>query len=173
MVAFYQGKIKNVKQTHRGNWLQTKDKKWVFDTKDFLKKITFLGINDEDCTSFKILKTLAAYDGRNRTGDQYVRNLFDCALLYYTDKFGHQDLDRVLIKLFVWAYSLRLNHQAIQLASADNHAISWNSVFLVIREATQPKDVYQMFLENIEIVNSTKTDGLKDMFKELRYYNGE
>ena len=34
----------------------------------------------------EIINLLNTYDGRNRTGDKYVRLLFECALIYYIDK---------------------------------------------------------------------------------------
>ena len=36
----------------------------------------------------EIYVAVSTYDGRGRTGDRYVRNLFDCMCLYYWDKFG-------------------------------------------------------------------------------------
>lgn len=38
----------------------------------------------------KVLSTLGSYERRHRTGDRYVRAMFDCALIFYIDKFGSQ-----------------------------------------------------------------------------------
>lgn len=173
MISFYQDKVHQIKLTQNAKHFNKGKKKWVYDEDVYLEKLQFLSISSKDSISFKIFKVLAFYEGRNRSGDQYVRTLFDCALLYYTDKFGNQDLDRVITKLFIWAYSLRLDSQAVQLASIDNYAREWNSVFSIIREATQPKEVYQMYLESLEAIKSTKTKEIKDMFKSLNYYDGE
>ena len=35
----------------------------------------------------RIIQTLNCYPRRTRTGDQYVRSMFDCALIFYIDKF--------------------------------------------------------------------------------------
>ncbi|AEH01968.1 DUF262 domain-containing protein [Lacinutrix sp. 5H-3-7-4] len=173
MINFYQEKIKQIKGTHSAKYFNKEEKKWVYDEDFFLGKLQFLSISSKTSISFKVFKTLATYEGRNRSGDQYVRTLFDCTLLYYTDKFGNQDLDRVITKLFIWAYRLRLDSQAVQLASVDNHAREWSSMFSVIREATQPKEVYQMYLESLNAIRSSKTEKLKDLFKSLNYYHGE
>ena len=151
--------------------IKNNENQWILDEDNLLSKIQFLSITSKESTSFKIFKTLAIYEGRNRTGDQYIRTLFDCALLYYTDKFGNRNLDRVITKIFIWAYSLRLTSHAVQLASIDNHAREWNSIFSLIREATQPKEVYQMYLESVETINSTKTKDILEMFKSLNYYH--
>ena len=118
-------------------------------------------------------KQLATYGGKNRIGDQYIRTLFECALLYYTDKFGNQDLERVLVKLFIWSYSLRLDLQSVQLASVDNRALEWNSVFSIIREATEPKEIYQMYLERTSEIRFSNAEEIKDLFIKLGYYDGE
>ena len=39
--------------------------------------------------SKQILKTINSYDGKDRTGDKYVRMLFDCAILYYIEAVLH------------------------------------------------------------------------------------
>ena len=46
---------------------------------------------ESDISSFTdgaqaIMTTLGKYEGRNRTGDKYVRMLFNCAMLYYVDR---------------------------------------------------------------------------------------
>ena len=70
-----------------------------------------------------ILDTLDKYEGHNRIGDKYVLDLFNCALIYYIDKFGKIDLDKAVKKLFIWAYTLRLRQYSVKLASVDNYAI--------------------------------------------------
>ncbi|WP_417620006.1 DUF262 domain-containing protein [Oceanihabitans sediminis] len=178
MVSFYQNLVSSIKNTNnviylkckKGKKLKDENNNDIIDENDFLEKLQFLNIKSVDGIVFRIFKTLATYNGCKRTGDKYVRNLFDCALLYYIDKFGNKDLDKVVIKLFIWAYSLRLNSSAVQLASADNHAIERNSVFTVIREATQPKEVYNIDLNRVE-ENSIKMKiiELETLFKDLKY----
>lgn len=52
----------------------------------------------KDTVEYDILNTLDTYRGHNRSGDRYVRNMFNCALVYYIDKFGKIDLDRTIKK---------------------------------------------------------------------------
>lgn len=173
MISFYQDKIDSLKSIHQVNYKQNSEGQWVFDEQDFLKKLHFLEVKAIEDKVYVILKTLATSKGKNRIGDQYVRTLFDCALLYYTDKFGNQDLEKVIVKLFIWSYSLRLGLHSIQLASVDNRAIEWNSVFSIIREATQPKDVYQMYLEKTIDIRFKNAVEIQKLFKKLGYYDGE
>jgi hypothetical protein len=119
--------------------------------------------------SKRIYETLERYEGRNRTGDKYVRNLFDCCLIYYWDKFGAVEMDRAVEKFFVWAYSLRLTMQNVQLASIDNHALLAPYIFKTIKEALNPNDVLNIKLPTLLKVNSTKTGDLELIFKKLKY----
>lgn len=49
----------------------------------------------------KIINLLDNYDGKHRTGDKYIRTLFDCALIFYVDKFGLQEIEKVVEKILL------------------------------------------------------------------------
>jgi len=119
----------------------------------------------------RIYKTLEEYDGRNRAGDKFVRNLFDCCLIYYWDKFGSVEMDRAVEKFFIWAYTLRLTLQSVQLASIDNYALEAPYVFKTIKEALHPSEVLNLKLPTLTKANSTKTVDIETIFKELKYLN--
>jgi len=116
----------------------------------------------------------AKYTGRTRTGDRYIRTLFDCALIFYIDKFGEQEIDRVMQKIFVWAYAKRLEMQAVYLETIDNYAIGTN-MFRIIREATLYTEVLNLPIEKIKINNTNKNNAkVKVILKEYEgYYNGK
>jgi len=126
-------------------------------------------LNKEQFPNFKnVTDILETYEGKNRTGDSYVRTLFDCALIYYIDKFGIDDIELVIDKIFVWAYSLRMKLQAVQIASMDNHALEDN-IFKAIRESLEPKRIMNYNLKSIEKNDSTKTEKIYEHFKRLKY----
>ena len=56
-------------------------------------------------------------------GDMYVRTMFDCALIFYLDKFGTQALSAAIEKIFIWAYQCRLRKQVV-------HLLAWITMFL-------------------------------------------
>lgn len=122
-----------------------------------------------DIKASVIIYTLNTYPSRYRTGDKYIRNLFDCALIFYIDKFGIQDISVAVEKLFIWAYRCRLQMQVVQLATMDNYARD-NNMFIAIRDAIHPDDVLSMPLDTIKQVNGTKLDSIITLFKELKYY---
>lgn len=118
----------------------------------------------KDTVEYDILDTLDTYKGHNRTGDRYVRNMFNCALVYYIDKFGKIDLDRAIKKLFIWAYNLRLKLHSVKLSSVDNHASSEKSIFIKLHYAINHNEI---LLLNI---NSIKKEEIKREIKELEKF---
>lgn len=117
----------------------------------------------------EIYHTLDTYEARKRTGDKYVRNLFDCCLIYYWDKFGTVEIDRAIEKFFIWAYSLRLRMHNVQLASVDNYALEAPYMFKIIKEALHPREVLNIKLPVLDGKVSTKTEQIEDLFKKLNY----
>lgn len=118
-----------------------------------------------------ILNTLNTYSARTRTGDQYIRNLFDCGLIFYLDKFGTHQVSQAIEKLFIWAYRCRLHMQVVQLATMDNYALEHN-VFERIKQAVKPSDVLSWPLSTVKSteVKGTKLDEIKTLFSRLGYY---
>jgi hypothetical protein len=120
-----------------------------------------------------IIETLEEYEGRNRTGDKYVYNLFKCTLIFYVDKFGLADVDRAIEKIFLWAYKIRLRHKNVQLATMDNYAIDYPFVFKSIREALKPNDFLNIRIDAIkkEDIKATRVTELITIFEDLNYVN--
>ena len=133
-------------------------------------RVTLLGTELDESAS-KILLTLNSYSARTRTGDSYIRTLFDCALIFYLDKFGTHELSTAVEKLFIWAYTCRLRMQVLQLATMDNYVLD-NNVFERIKHAVKPVDLLTWPLSNIEEaqVKGTKLDEIKALFETLKYY---
>lgn len=119
----------------------------------------------------KIIQLINNYSQKNRTGDRYIRMLFDCALIFYVDKFGEQEIDKVIEKLFVWAYSKRLCMQAIYLETIDNYAIKDTNVFKIIRDANSYKEVLNIQLKDLtsDFKNIKIDEDIKN--KILGYFN--
>ena len=116
-----------------------------------------------------IMETINSYPARTRTGDCYVRAMFDCLLIYYIDKFGHAELSRAIEKIFIWAYSLRLQMQVVQLASMDNYVLA-NNLFRLIKDATRPADFINHPLKWLSSNSSTKTEAIERLFRDMEYY---
>ncbi len=90
-------------------------------------------------TSKQILKTIKNYDGWTRIGDTFVRTLFECALIFYVDKFGYNQINQAIEKIFAWAYRLRFEYYAIQFVSVDNYVLQHN-LFLDFKNSYSPTE---------------------------------
>jgi hypothetical protein len=126
----------------------------------------------QDVKAKEIIDVLDNYPQRERTGDKYIRNLFDCALLFYWDKFGNKEIGRVAEKIFVWAYKRRLLQHSVQLASIDNYALEYPFVFNVIHQALQPNEVLNLPITTINENQVIRTElaGIIQLTQKLNYY---
>lgn len=116
----------------------------------------------------EIFAVINSYSGRQRTGDGYVRLMFNCLLLYYYDKFGATELSLAVEKIFIWAYGLRLTNKVVQLASMDKHVLE-NNLFRELREAIEPHLFLQYPLPMLTTVNSSRTEQIAGLFKDMGY----
>lgn len=121
-----------------------------------------------------IMNTIDDYGGMHRTGDKYVRMLFNCSLLYYIDKFGFSDISKAIEKLFIWAYSIRLSYQNLQLASLDNYVINGINIFKKIRDAVFKDEILSLVIPSIEEeYKSDKTEKIRQLFLQMKYISNE
>lgn len=144
-----------------------------FEMISYYKKIFDLMLNElQENTrlngiSKRIMSIIKSYDGWQRTGDTYVRTLFECALIFYIDKYGMHQIDFAIEKIFAWAYKLRLGYHAIQFESVDNHVLHHN-LFLDIKNSYTPQEALR---RSIEINKSRKREikEIEDILKQLYY----
>lgn len=120
----------------------------------------------------RILLELATYWGRGRKGDQYVRNLFDCCLLYYWDRFGTYKEEEAIVRIFLWAYTLRLRQRAIQAVTVDNYAKDQDGLIRLIREVIHPREFFASPLATVKYIGDESAaahlDGLVQLFRDLK-----
>jgi hypothetical protein len=148
----------------------------ILNGKRFFEMVSYY--ENQDRTLFKdklqensIIKLLDTYDGKHRTGDKYIRTLFDCALIFYVDKFGIQEIERVIEKLFVWAYKKRLEMQAVYLETIDNY-VQETGMFKIMRETYSYKDIINQYIGVVNIKYDSKLGLIVDQMKELGYVRG-
>ena len=112
------------------------------------------------------------YVERYRKGDLYTRNLFTAALLFYYDKFSEDGFGNAVPKIFAWAYSMRVKHYSVQLATMDNLAREHNSFFRMLHRAISPLDIQNWVVEPIkksEIQQQGKMIEVLDILNKYRY----
>ena len=120
----------------------------------------------------EVLNLIISYNGSGRTGDGYIRDMFYTLLLYYVDRFGEEELDKVIPQFFIWAYKLRLQLSAVQLASIDNYATAWDSMFRYVCDAKTPYDIININIEGVQSKQCSGCEKIKNLFKEYNKYYG-
>ena len=99
-----------------------------------------------------------------RVGDKYLKNLFECIVLFYFDKFGEVHLDEFINKAFLWVYRIRFEYQRITFKTIEDEAHSKNGLFNHIEKSSMPIQVlrYTSVIREDKFSNIDKK--IKDVF---------
>lgn len=90
-----------------------------------------------------------------RTGDKYIRNLFECTVLLYFDKFGESHFEEFITKAFLWAYRTRVEYQRITFKTIENKVHDIAGLIPYIERSITPEQVMR-FIQQTEKVNFSK-----------------
>lgn len=100
-----------------------------------------------------------------RTGDIYIKQLFECSLIFFTDRFGMESLSKsAMQQLYSWSYSLRLAMYAVypqtinKYANGQHERINYGlDIFSLISEMAEPDELKLLVLKQPEIVDTNKS----------------
>ena len=118
-------------------------------------------------SAYKVIHFLNTYGNRYRKGDIYVRELFDCLLLYYLDRFGFEEINKVVWKLFKEVYCLRLEQYSVKLASINNYAVS-GRMFKIIHDAKSPFDIINLPTRQLGQIASNVDENKDELLKKYQ-----
>lgn len=116
---------------------------------------------------------------KKRTGDVYIKQLYECVLMFFADRFGMESLTEMAIKTFyTWCYSLRLVMEAVYLETIDNYARKGHdrvnnglNMFQEIAEMNGPEEIKLIVLEKPTVIEKNK-EKYKDIYNKLWEWNG-
>jgi hypothetical protein len=82
----------------------------------------------------------------SRSRYRYVSELFLAALLYYTNKFGDDEIESARRRLFAWAFTPRVGFLRVQYRTVDRLAqgVDATSAFVALRNATSGRAVHEL-----------------------------
>lgn len=93
-----------------------------------------------------------------RTGDVYIKRLYECALLLFIDRFGIENMETSYMDmLYKWSYSLRLVMYAVRRESINSYAKGKNdnikngALLNEISEMNKPEDIMKIELKKIKL----------------------
>lgn len=114
------------------------------------------------------------YTGYYRVGDDYTKILFECACIYFLDKFGEsKELKKVFEKIFLWAFHKRLEGAHITFPSIDIYAKQDDSFFRYIKEALYISDILKVQLKPVYKIDSTGVDAIVKYFEDKGLYKSQ
>lgn len=113
-----------------------------------------------------------------RTGDIYIKQLYECALLFFADRFGIENLSKVVMQqLYTWSYSLRLIMDAVypqtinKYARGEHERVNYGlRLFSEISEMNNGEELKLIVLEQPKIENKNK-EKYKDVYDLLCKWN--
>ena len=110
-----------------------------------LKRIDVKNINGLN----KNILDFIYYDKHRRTGDTYVRNLFQSIVLYYYDRFGDNHLDAAVLKILKWSYKIRIKNSSVRVETIENAAKNQTGILHYIDQMVHSKEIlkYQINVE--------------------------
>lgn len=114
-----------------------------------------------------------------RTGDIYIKQLYEASLLFYADRFGFETIDEsVMHQLYTWCYSLRLRMKAIYPQTVNKYAIGQHDrinlgkdLFSIMSEMNDPQELKSIFLESVE-ESDLQSSSYKAIYELIKQWNG-
>jgi hypothetical protein len=99
-----------------------------------------------------------------RSGDKYIKELFECVTMFFADKFGLDSLSESNVHiLYKWCYSLRLTMSAVYVQSINKYALGNHErlnlglpVFNIISELNSPEDLKLYHFQSIKTPDNEK-----------------
>lgn len=101
-----------------------------------------------------------------RTGDVYIKELYESVLLFFADRFGIDSItDTVMKQLYTWSYSLRLVMTAIYPETINKYAIGKHEkinegidIFTKISEMNAPEELELIIFKRVDKTEITKNN---------------
>jgi len=99
-----------------------------------------------------------------RSGDIYIKQLYECSLLFFADRFGFESLTQsVMHQLYSWSYSLRLAMNAVYPQTINRYAKGQHErandgidMFARISEMADPEELKLIVLKQPDIDENNK-----------------
>jgi len=138
-------------------------------------------LNDEKyvTTGFQSAKNLQNEKKHESAGFRYAKNLFYCAALCYYDRFRNFN-EQAIIKLFSWAFMLRVDMRNLGFDSINNYAIGKSgcgytneeAMFSKISSARLHGEIANMQIKLKRESNSAESDKWNRLYRMIKTLNG-
>ncbi len=124
-----------------------------------------------------------------RTGDKYIKELYENVLLFFADRFGLGSInDSIMKKIYVYCYSIRLSMEKIGLNTLNNYAVGEISphaelentdtdmaIFEKISEMVSPDEMNLFIVPRLttKVEGQAKSRGQEHILDLVNKWNGQ
>lgn len=105
---------------------------------------------DGEFKEVSVLDLINNYGKSNRTGDVYIRRLFQSVVLYYYDKFGDDDLNIAVKQILKWAYRIRIEQYSVRIETIENAAKDQNGLLHYIDQMIHSKEILNYYIPKLD-----------------------
>lgn len=101
--------------------------------------------NDQFLNEFKSFysKNCKQYDGANRVGDRYLRELYKSLIFMVFDKFGEDGVNKFYDKLYILVYRVRLEKMQVRYTAVAKYPAD-NKIFHIIEKANSFVELHKI-----------------------------
>ena len=116
---------------------------WVETYIEIYKRI-FLQPDSSQLSNFKdFYRSFCKYEGCQRNGDSYIREVYKSAIILIFDRFGEKGLNHLYKALYICLYRMRLEKKQVRYATMSSYSSSgW--IFALINNARNISDLSEI-----------------------------
>lgn len=112
---------------------------------EIYKQLFNVSKNDQFLIEFKSFynKNCKQYDGANRVGDRYLRELYKSLIFMMFDRFGEEGVNKFYKTLFILVYRVRLEKKQVRYAYVAQYPVG-KKIFHIVEKANSFVELQQL-----------------------------
>ena len=116
---------------------------WVETYIEIYKRI-FMQPDSSQLSGFKdFYRSFCKYEGSQRSGDSYIRDVYKSAIILIFDRFGEKGVNHLYKAVYICLYRIRLEKKQVRYATMSSHSSSgW--IFAQINHAKSISDLSEI-----------------------------
>lgn len=139
---------------------------WVETYIEIYKRI-FMQPDSSQLSNFKdFYRSFCKYEGCQRSGDSYIRDVFKSAIILIFDRFGEMGVNRLYEPVYICLYRMRLEKKQVRYATMSSCA-STGWIFAQINKAKKISDLSEIISKASEYKQKTPRNFNVEKINEL------
>lgn len=128
---------------------------WVETYIEVYKRI-FMQTDSSQLSNFKdFYRSFCKYEGCQRNGDSYIREVYKSAIILIFDRFGEKGLNHLYKAVYICLYRMRLEKKQVRYATmSSNSSSGW--IFAQISKAKKISDLSEIIRRASEYKQKTQ-----------------